>query len=63
MRCRAVLAISTSLCTFDTNQVTGNNGETFSETLAFVAKQRGHYDLEELKALVEDGEAGIVLLE
>lgn len=36
-----------------------NNGETFSETLAFVVKQRGD-DWEELRAAVEDGEVGIV---
>lgn len=37
-----------------------NNGETFSETLAFVVRQRGA-DVEELKAAIEDGEAGIVV--
>jgi hypothetical protein len=36
-----------------------NNGETFSETLAFVIRQRGG-DMEELRAAVEDGEIGIV---
>lgn len=36
-----------------------NNGETFSETLAFVVRQRGG-DIEELRAAVEDGEMGIV---
>ena len=35
-----------------------NNGETFSETLGFVVRQRGG-DVEELKAAVEDGEIGI----
>ena len=37
-----------------------NNGETFSETLGFVVKQRNG-DMEELKAAVEDGELGVVL--
>jgi len=36
-----------------------NNGETFSETLAFVMRQRGQ-DVNELKAAIEDGEAGII---
>ena len=36
-----------------------NNGQTFSETLAFVIKQRGG-DMEELRAAVEDEEMGIV---
>ena len=36
-----------------------NNGETFSETLAFVIRQRGG-DMEELRAAVEDGEIGII---
>lgn len=35
-----------------------NNGETFSETLGFVIRQRGG-DLEELKMAIEDGEAGV----
>ena len=39
-----------------------NNGETFSETLGFVVRQRGG-DMEELKMLVEDGEAGIALVD
>lgn len=37
-----------------------NNGETFSETLAFVVRQRGS-DMEELKAALEDGEAGVAM--
>lgn len=37
-----------------------NNGETFSETLAFVLKQRGG-DMEDLRAVIEDREAGVVL--
>jgi hypothetical protein len=37
-----------------------NNGETFSETLGFVIRQRGG-DLEQLKMCIEDGESGIVL--
>ena len=37
-----------------------NNGETFSETLAFVVKQRGG-DMEEMRLGVEDGEAGVVV--
>ena len=36
----------------------GNNGETFSETLAFVVRQRGG-DFEELRAAVENGEVGV----
>lgn len=36
-----------------------NNGETFSETLAFVMRQRGS-DLDELRIAVEDGEMGVV---
>lgn len=40
----------------------GNNGETFSETLAFVVKQRGG-EMEELRAAVEDGELGVVAVE
>lgn len=40
----------------------GNNGETFSETLAFVIRQRGG-DVEELKGAVEDGEAGVAVVE
>lgn len=39
-----------------------NNGETFSETLAFVIKQRGA-DLEHMKIAIEDGEVGIALLD
>lgn len=38
----------------------GNNGETFSETLGFVVKQRGR-DLEEMRHAVEDGEVGVAL--
>ena len=38
----------------------GNNGETFSETLGFVVRQRGG-DMQELKSAVEDEEAGIVV--
>jgi len=38
----------------------GNNGETFSETLGFVVKQRG-CDLEVLRHAVEDGEVGVAL--
>lgn len=37
-----------------------NNGETFSETLGLVVKQRGG-DLEELRHAVEDGEVGVAL--
>ena len=37
-----------------------NNGETFSETLAYVLKQRGQ-DLQEMKDAVEDGELGIAI--
>ena len=40
----------------------GNNGETFSETSAFVVRQRGG-DWEELRAAVEDGEVGVVGIE
>ena len=36
-----------------------NNGETLSETAAFVVRQRGG-DFEGLKGLIEDGESGIV---
>ena len=36
-----------------------NNGETFSETLAFVVRQRGG-DFEELRVAVEDEEEGVV---
>lgn len=39
-----------------------NNGETFSETLGFVVRQRGG-DMQELKAAVEDREAGVVMSE
>ncbi|SMR56635.1 unnamed protein product [Zymoseptoria tritici ST99CH_1E4] len=39
-----------------------NNGETFSETLGFVIKQRGG-DVEDLKVAVEEGEAGVALVE
>jgi hypothetical protein len=39
-----------------------NNGETFSETVGFVIRQRGG-DMAELKAAVEEGEAGVVRLE
>jgi hypothetical protein len=38
----------------------GNNGETFSETLGFVVRQRGG-DVQELKSAVEELEAGIVV--
>ena len=37
-----------------------NNGETFSETMGFVVRQRSD-DMEELKAAVEDGDLGIVM--
>lgn len=37
-----------------------NNGEVFSETLGFVMRQRG-LDLEELKEIVQDRMAGVVL--
>ena len=37
-----------------------NNGETFSETMGFVIRQRGS-DMEELKIAVEDGDLGIVM--
>ncbi|KXT10772.1 hypothetical protein AC579_2315 [Pseudocercospora musae] len=37
-----------------------NNGETFSETLGFVIRQRGG-DVEELKAAVEDCDVGIAV--
>jgi hypothetical protein len=36
-----------------------NNGETFSETLGFVIRQRGG-DMQELKSAVEELEGGIV---
>nr|POE65111.1 hypothetical protein CFP56_34779 [Quercus suber] len=36
-----------------------NNGETFSETLGFVLKQRGD-DLQDVKAWVEDYELGVI---
>lgn len=39
-----------------------NNGETFSETLGFVIRQRGG-EMEDLKMAVEDGEAGIAATE
>lgn len=39
-----------------------NNGETFSETLAFVLKQRGA-DMQGLKASIEDGEMGVAIAE
>ena len=39
-----------------------NNGETFSETVGFVIRQRGG-DMAELKTAVEEGEAGIVVVE
>ena len=38
----------------------GNNGETFSETLGFVVRQRGG-DMQELKSAVEELEGGIVV--
>ncbi|EME81848.1 uncharacterized protein MYCFIDRAFT_211476 [Pseudocercospora fijiensis CIRAD86] len=38
-----------------------NNGETFSETLGFVIRQRGG-DVEELKAAVEDCDVGIAVV-
>jgi hypothetical protein len=40
----------------------GNNGETFCETLGFVVRQRGGEN-EELRAMVEDGEMGVVCSE
>lgn len=40
----------------------GNNGETFCETLGFVVRQRGG-EMEELRAMVEDGEMGLVCSE
>lgn len=39
-----------------------NNGETFSETMGFVVRQRGG-DLETLKLAMEDGEAGVALVD
>ncbi|KAM0719208.1 hypothetical protein Q7P37_005113 [Cladosporium fusiforme] len=39
-----------------------NNGETFSETLAFVVRQRGG-DMEDVKTALEFREAGVVVLE
>ena len=39
-----------------------NNGETFSETLAFVIRQRGG-DVEELKASIEDGDMGVAVVD
>ncbi|KAK4621945.1 hypothetical protein CLAFUW4_06856 [Fulvia fulva] len=39
----------------------GNNGETFTETLELVVKQRGG-DLEELKGAIEDGDVGVAVL-
>ncbi|TKA29025.1 hypothetical protein B0A50_03437 [Salinomyces thailandicus] len=39
-----------------------NNGETFSETLAFVVRQRGS-DVEVLKDAVSDGEMGVAVVE
>lgn len=39
-----------------------NNGETFSETLGFVIRQRGG-DVEELKAAVEDCDVGIAVID
>lgn len=35
-----------------------NNGETFSETMGFVVRQRGG-DMEEVKLAIEDGELGV----
>lgn len=39
-----------------------NNGETFSETMGFVVAQRGG-EFEGVKGMVEEGEAGVVVLE
>lgn len=39
-----------------------NNGETFSETLAVVVRQRGG-DSEDLKAAIEDGEYGVAVVD
>lgn len=39
-----------------------DNGETFSETVAFVLKQRGA-DLEQMKIAIEDGDCGIAVSE
>lgn len=36
-----------------------NNGETFSETLAFVVRQRGG-EIEEVRAMIVEGEMGVV---
>lgn len=40
----------------------GNNGETFSETVGFVVRQRGG-DMEEFKSAIEYGEAGVAVQE
>ena len=40
----------------------GNNGQTFSETVAFVVGQRGG-DVEEMKAEIEEGEMGVALID
>lgn len=40
----------------------GNNGQTFSETLGFVIRQRGG-DVEELKAAIEDGDVGVAVVD
>jgi hypothetical protein len=39
----------------------GNNGETFSETMGFVLRQRGG-DMEEVKVGIEEGEVGVAVL-
>lgn len=39
-----------------------NNGETFSETLSFVVRQRGG-DVEDLKVAVAEGDMGVALLD
>lgn len=39
-----------------------NNGETFSESVASVVRQRGG-DVEDLKMAIEDGEAGIAIVD
>ncbi|KAI7491311.1 hypothetical protein KC351_g38 [Hortaea werneckii] len=39
-----------------------NNGETFSETLGFVIRQRGG-DMEALRDAVAEGEMGVAVLE
>ncbi|EME42941.1 hypothetical protein DOTSEDRAFT_72388 [Dothistroma septosporum NZE10] len=39
----------------------GNNGETFTETLEFVLRQRGGQNVEELRERIEEGEVGIAI--